>query len=71
MLKEKRIEVKLQKLPLDLRKEVLDYIEFLLLKYRKKEEIVKSFKFDWAEGLSRLKDKFTSVELQHKVLEWR
>lgn len=71
MIKEKRIEVKLQKLPLDLRKEVLDYIEFLLLKHRKEESIVKGFKFDWAGGLAELKNKFTSVELQHKAMEWR
>ena len=71
MIEEKRIEVKIQKLPLDLRKEVLDYIEFLLFKHRKKENVVKRFKFDWAEGLAELKNKFTSVELQHKAMEWR
>lgn len=29
------------------------------------------FKFDWEGGLSNLKEKYTSVELQHKALEWR
>ena len=29
------------------------------------------FKFNWEGGLSELKNKFSSVELQHKALEWR
>jgi hypothetical protein len=29
------------------------------------------FKFDWEGGLSDLKEQYTSVELQHKALEWR
>ena len=37
------------------------------LKPKKKEE----FKFDWEGSLKEVKDKFTSVELQHKLLEWR
>jgi len=28
-------------------------------------------KFDWAGGLTELKDKYTSVELQHKISEMR
>jgi len=31
----------------------------------------KKFKFDWEGGLSDLKEKFTSVGLQHKALEIR
>jgi len=37
------------------------------LKPKKKGE----FKFDWEGSLKEVKDKFTSVELQHKALEWR
>ena len=33
---EKEIEVKIQKLPEDLRGEVLDYVDFLLSKYQKR-----------------------------------
>ena len=29
------------------------------------------FTFKWEGGLSELKGQFTSVELQHKALEWR
>ncbi len=68
---EKEIEHKMRELPEDLRREVLDYVEFLLKKYRGKEIKVKKFKFDWEGGLSELREKFTSVELQHKALEWR
>lgn len=35
------------------------------------KEKQKKFKFDWKGGLSDLKEKFTSVELQHKALEIR
>ncbi len=68
---EKEIELKIQELPEDLKREVLDFIEFLLKKYKSKENKMKKFKFDWEGGLSELRGKFTSVELQHKVLEWR
>lgn len=70
-MNEKEIEVKIRELPEDIRKEVLDYIEFLLSKHKNIETRSKKFNFDWEGGLSELRDKFTSVELQHKVLEWR
>ena len=68
---EKELESKIQELPEDLRKEVLDYIEFLRMKYRNKDSRSKGFKFNWEGGLSEVKDEFTSVELQHKASEWR
>jgi len=68
---EKEIETKIQKLPENLRQEVLDYLEFLINKYQNKKLKAKKFKFDWEGGLSEIKEKFTSVELQHKALEWR
>ncbi len=67
---EKEIELKMQELPEDLRREVLDYMEFLLKKYKGKEIEAKKFKFDWEGGLSEIQEKFTSVELQHRALEW-
>ena len=67
---DKTIETKLDELPMDLKKEALDYIEFLLQKYSKRMKKEK-FRFNWQGGLSEFKDKFTSVELQHKALEWR
>jgi len=66
--------LKIRELPDDLRREVLDYMEFLLKKYRGKEIKAKRFRFDWEGGLSEIseiREKFTSVELQHRASEWR
>ena len=68
---EKQIEIKIQSLPEDLKKEVLDYMEFLIEKNKAKKSRTKKFKFDWEGGLSEIRGKFTSVELQHKALGWR
>ena len=67
---EEAIKAKLNELPENLKKEVLDFIEFLLQKHKKKSK-KRKFKFDWEGGLSELKQKYSSVELQHKALEWR
>ncbi|HHV80519.1 MAG TPA: DUF2281 domain-containing protein [bacterium] len=68
---EKELEQKIQQLDEDLKREVLDYVEFLLKKYKGEETKKKKFNFDWEGGLSEIRDEFTSVELQHKALEWR
>ncbi|RJP60529.1 MAG: DUF2281 domain-containing protein [Deltaproteobacteria bacterium] len=68
---EKEIEVKMRKLSEDLRREVLDYVDFLLSKYQDRETARRKFKFDWEGGLSEIRENFTSVESQHKALEWR
>ena len=65
---EKEILEKVKELPDNLKKEVLNYIKKLMKHKRKK---VDNFKFDWEGGLEELKDKFTSVELQHKSSKWR
>ncbi len=65
---------KIEHLPSELQQEVMDFIDFLLDKCKQKppEKGKKGkFKFDWEGGLADLKDKYTSVELQHKALEWR
>ncbi|KYK33834.1 MAG: DUF2281 domain-containing protein [Theionarchaea archaeon] len=53
---EREIETKVRKLPENLKKEVLDYIEFLLEKYQGKKIRKRKFKFDWEEGLSDIRD---------------
>ncbi len=68
---EKAVQVKMLKLSEYLKKEVLDYVEFLLSKYQNKKVIQKKFNFDWEGGLSDIKENFTSIELQHKALRWR
>jgi len=66
------IKEKIEALPDTLQKEILDYIDFLLQKYDIEPEFSKTqFDFFWEGGLSDLKDAYTSVELQHKALEWR
>ena len=64
------IERKFNELPNDLKKEVLNFIDFLITK--KKRKIVSSrFNFDWEGSLSDIKNKYSSVNLQHKSMEWR
>ena len=65
------IEAKIDKLPDHVIPEVTDFLDFLLVKYGDKKIAKRKFKFDWEGGLSGLKNKYTSVELQHKALEWR
>lgn len=60
----------IDELPPEIKKEVLDYIEFLSRKYGCRKE-QGSFKFAWAGCLSHLRGQYTSVELQHKASEWR
>jgi len=68
---EDEILEKLQQLPDTLRKEVLDYIELLLRKYGSKPLEKRRFSFTWEGSLAKLRGKMSSVELQHKALEWR
>ncbi len=66
------LQEKIEYLPPELQREVFDFIDFLLYKYEQNKKIdkTKTFTFNWAGKLSNLKDKYTSVELQHKALEW-
>jgi hypothetical protein len=59
--------LKLQELPVDIRKEVLDYVEFLLKKYKGTAGTTKKSRFDWEGELSGMHGNVTSVELQHKI----
>jgi len=61
------VERILSQLPPEARRELLDYAEFLLQKYGKKPP--KGFTFSWEGKLGDVK--MSSVELQHKALEWR
>ena len=66
------IKERIKELPDDMKREVLDYIEFLWHKHHSMKTSKKGkFRFDWEGGLSELKDQYSSVELQHKALEWR
>jgi hypothetical protein len=55
-------------LPEELQSEVADFARFL-----KESRVGKKrtkFRLDWAGAGRDLKDKYTSVELQHKALDW-
>jgi len=61
---------KFQNLPESAKRELLDFLDFLTLRYDKKKKVGKGgFSFDWEGGLKDLDE--TSVELQHKANEWR
>lgn len=67
----KDIQEKILRLAPDEQKEVVDFIQFLEAKHKDKSEKNEKMTFEWAGALSHLKDKYTSVELQHKINEWR
>ena len=65
------IETKINELPESVLPEVNDYIEFLLSKYGSSKNAISKFRFDWEGDLNSLKGKYSSVDLQHKSLDWR
>jgi hypothetical protein len=56
-------------LPERLQEEVRDFARFLA--QNKARPLRRKLRLDWAGGLKDLRDKYTSVELQHKASEWR
>jgi len=63
------LEMLIKQLPLQLQEEVKEFVEFLLEKQR--EKAGKKLRQDWAGALKEFRDKYTSLELQKKALEWR
>ncbi len=63
------LEELIKQLPLELQVEVKDFTEFLLEKRKRKTR--KKLRQDWAGALEKYRDKYTSLELQKKALEWR
>ena len=59
----------IEQLPPELQEEVRTFVEFLL--ERKARRSKRKPKFDWAGALKDLRDRCGSVELQHKIAEWR
>lgn len=60
------LEEQVKGLPPELRQEVEDFVFLLKKKGRAREQP----KLDWRGALRDLRGRYTSVELQHKVLEW-
>ncbi|HUT52741.1 MAG TPA: DUF2281 domain-containing protein [bacterium] len=68
----KSLEELVKELPPDLRDEVRDFAEFVLEKNQaaKGKKKGRKLKLTWAGGLREYRDKYTSIELQKKALEW-
>lgn len=61
----------IDELPPEARREVEDFVEFLYAKYTR-QATGKPFRFDWEGALAHLRERYTSVQLQHETLEhWR
>jgi len=62
-----------EKLPKHIQKQLVEYAEFLISRYKKDKRDKKpaSLSFSWECGLSKLKSECSSVELQHKINELR
>ncbi len=60
-----------EQLPSAVKKQVIDYMEFLLKNYSPKKKKKRKFSFSWEGGLADLNSQYTSVELQHEANKWR
>lgn len=65
----KPIEERVKELPPDLKIEVEKFVDSLEKRRRKRSGA--KLKMDWAGALKDLQKKYTSVDLQHKISEWR
>ena len=67
----KQINKKIEKLPPHLIPEIMDYIDFLINKYNDPTGEKRSFAFSWQGGLAEISTESSSVDLQHKSMDWR
>lgn len=58
----------IRELPPELHQEAEDFISFLIEKRAKKPK--EDLKLDWIGALQDMSDQYSSVELQHKILDW-
>jgi hypothetical protein len=70
MQERKKLEDIIKELPQDLRKELEDFAQFLWEKKFKQGFKRKKLSLTWVGGLKEYRDKFTSLDLQKKALEW-
>ena len=68
---EDEIAIKVLALPEELKREVLDFTDFLLTRQLGKKARKEKFKFDWEGGLADIGEDISSVELSHRAMEWR
>ena len=62
------LEELIKELPPELHQEAEDYISFLIEKRAKKPK--GDLKLDWIGALEDMSDQYSSVEMQHKILDW-
>ena len=65
------LERNISRLPPDLKKEVADFVEFLLEKRVQPQNQQGYLKLSWRGALSDMKGEFDAVGLQHEALKWR
>ncbi len=65
----KPLEKLVQELPPDIYEQVRDFAQFLLSK--RTPQTKKTLRQNWAGALSKYRDQYTSVELQHQAANWR
>lgn len=65
------IAVKVRALPEALKREVLDFTDFLLSKQLGEKARKEKFRFNWEGGLADIGEDISSVELSHRSMEWR
>lgn len=61
------LEEKIRQLPPDAQKRVEEFVESLVNSSKPKQS---QLRLSWAGGLREFRDRFTSLELQKKALEW-
>ena len=64
----KNLEQLLLELPPELQQEVRDFAEFLLQTRVRPRR--RKLRLSWAGGLSEFRERFTSLDLQKKAVEW-
>ena len=62
-------EILIKELPPDIKKETMDFIEFLLKKRKQKKRRI--LRQNWAGALKGYRKKYTSLVLQKKATQWR
>ncbi|MGA2983573.1 MAG: DUF2281 domain-containing protein [Terriglobia bacterium] len=65
----KTLEDLVREVPSEYRDQLRDYVESLLAGRRTKQ--ASKPQFAWAGALKGLRDRYTSVELQHRIARWR
>ena len=66
---ESTIVEKIRQLPPELQKEVIHFIDSLLMPKKSKRE--KRPKLEWIGGLKAYRNQYTALELQKKASDWR